>query len=550
MPIKKYIILLITFAIYASASGQAAYEPQILILSPNEVAYDETLTQQVQTLNQQINDARKSGITSALIEDTTGQPENVKRMVEYEMAFLRAVDLSKLPSLNALEYLTYAFFERFPDLMVIVKDIKCGGEISDLKRIAMEQQLQYVLNFPEISYYQEEGVSKSRFSVQLYDLKTNSLQINKEFTGGWRNPGGAFMCPDSSLLCTINNALAPALGEIIEIVFANSPKIRLEEMEQLREEKNGEALYKLRYDELINNYYPLPYDSVFIDKILSLTDTPINRSALYHGLTNKAKTKFIAFFMEKDEAGKYGYMIKGAEYENEWYLKQSEIIRIGTEDPELGKQHYFNTLQQGSFFIEGTTDFNPEFWTTNIFELVKDLRQDPDWEKYKEMWGARLHENIDYIGIPVFVADELKQRRKAENEQFDSLTGTTVFMPFYERQKKANAVEFADYSLWSKTPTLIFPKSRAHALNPIAVTDEKGRKTLHFYFAFAESETVYEWTYFPPIPIKTYSGDIIDQLSKLTEWNFAYSTLDDEQFWAKYVLAKEGGKYKYLRRVE
>lgn len=548
---RIYITLLAALTVLAPAAyGQAVYEPQILITAPNEVTYDEALKEQALTYDRQIKEAQAAGITSALTEDTSGQPANIKIMVASEMAFAGSLDFSKLLSYNALQYLSYYFYERFPDMTTTIKDIKCTGEKSELEKIATEQQLQYVLNFPKTRYYKDEGVSKASITVQFYDRNTNSILLNKVYSGDWHNPGGAFMCPDSSLLCTINNALSTALGDIVEIVFANSPTLQNEALTQGGQERDEEALYQLRYNELIDKYYPKAYDSVYISDVLSQADTFINTKALYHGLTNSDKTRFIAFLMEKDAQGRYGYMIKGAEYKNEWYIKQSEITRIGTKDPELGKQHYYNSLQRWGFFKEGTTDYNPEFWTTNLFEPVEDLRQAPQWEKYKDAWAARMQENIDYIGIPVFVAAELKQHRKAGHEQFDSLTGETVFMPFYDIQKITNPTDFADYSFWGKKPTLIFPKSRAYALNPIAVTDGKGQKMLHFYFAFAGSETVYEWTYFEPVPIKTYSGDIIDQLSKLTEWNFAYSTLDDEQFWAKYVLAKEGDAYKYLRLVE
>lgn len=103
-----------------------------------------------------------------------------------------------------------------------------------------------------------------------------------------------------------------------------------------------------------------------------------------------------------------------------------------------------------------------------------------------------------------------------------------------------------------KKLTLIYPEERNVVINPIMITNDKGEKTLRFFVAFTQDNSIYEWTYFKPqtIPEKTwhYGSNIIDQLKTITEWNFSYNTLDDKNFWTKYVLIKSGDNYKYLTK--
>jgi hypothetical protein len=549
---KRYLTLFAALMMLMPAYGQAKYEPQILILTPNEMTYDKALAQEISTYNEQLREAQKTGKLALLTDDTTGQPENVKIMVQSERDYYRAFGFSKFPSSIAEQFLAYVFIERLPNLMILTKDIKSSGDIADLKKIAAKQQMQYVLNFPKMKFYKEAGISKAKISVQFYDRVTNSLLINKDFTGDWHNPGGMFTCQDSSLICTIHNALEKALSDVVEIVMVNSPKLQDEERLAEEEFDLEGKLFKPRSEVLINQYYNKDFDRAFFNKIIPSSDTGINNNALYYGITDSTKTKFIAFYLESKAPQNIGYTVKGAKYKGKWYYVKSDLIYVQADEIAVGRKDLFNTLQQPEwgFFKKGSVEVNPEFWETNYFEKVEDVTKDPDWDKHKEMEGWHENEDRDYVGIPVFIAYKLKQQRKEENDRFDSLTGATVFLPFYEAQMKANPAYFANYMLWGKKPTLIFPKDRKFALNPIAVADSTGQKNLHFYFAFAGSNTVYEWTYLQPVPIKSYSPEIISQLEKVTNWNFAYSTLDDERFWQTYVLARSGNEYKYLKRIQ
>ena len=574
---KRFLTIFAGVLVLTTCFGQTKYEPQILILSPSKMTYDKIFKKEISNYKKEIKKAQKQDNQEMESDEEESLPENIKMMIENEIAFSKTLDFSKQVSFIAEQYLAYRFFERFPNLLITLKDIKCSRNIFDLKKIADEQHFQYILNFPKLNFYKEEGISKATISVQLYDQTTNVILLDKDFIGDWNNTGFEFTCQDKSLNCTINNALAQALSEVIDIVATNSPTLQKEK-----------SLAQKRYNVLINDYYSKPYDTTFINKIILPTDSNINRQSIYQCLVDETKTKFIAFYLSKavphdfkslkddkkdmyiniisskdikdpdflvDVPQIYAYTVKGVKYKEKWYYKKTNVTYFEAKDIEDGKQTFFDNLQEWDFFKEDSIDFNPDFWETNQFQKIKDLTKDPDWNKYGgTIWKTEEKENRDYIGMYEIVADELKKLKKEENEKFDSLISSSIFIPFYDGQTKSAPTEFTEYSMLYKRFTLIYPKERNIVLNPIMITDSKGQKTLHFYFAFIDSKTIFEWTYFKPkvIPEKVwhYGSDIIDQLKTITEWNFSYTTLDDKNFWDNYVLIKSGDNYKYLKQLK
>jgi hypothetical protein len=114
---------------------------------------------------------------------------------------------------------------------------------------------------------------------------------------------------------------------------------------------------------------------------------------------------------------------------------------------------------------------------------------------------------------------------------------------------KSKLHHIADYDDILDDFVLIYPKDRQVILTPLTVTDEKGAKAIRFFVTFPATRQIYEWTYFKPHALNKGFADnpINEMLGSLTKWNFAYDTLDDAEFWSKYVGIKEGNDFKYLQ---
>jgi hypothetical protein len=207
------------------------YEPQILILSPHEVIYDKAFKKKIEIDNEEVKDRlKKKELENALNSgEKENQSENLVIMKAHEKMFGKNIDLSKTISFISEQYLTYNFLEKFPKVLILLKDLHCKGEINELKKISEEHDLRYVLNFPKVDFFKDSVINKVKIRVQLYDHITNSILLEQDYIGDSGDPGNEFSCPEGSFSCTINNALAKALPDVIGIVESNTSKLTIDQ---------------------------------------------------------------------------------------------------------------------------------------------------------------------------------------------------------------------------------------------------------------------------------------------------------------------------------
>lgn len=573
---KKLTIFISLFTFSVSAIGQI-FEPQILILTPYEFKFEQSFETELKSTNKELSNRPKNTKKTDFIKSDEFKklPENIQQITLSEIRFTEKLDFSKQTSYVAHQYLAYRFYERFSNLLILLSDKKSNDSLTEIKKIADTEKMQYVLNFSKIELFKKNGISFAKISVQLYNNLSQTFLINSEYEGDWINPGFEFACNDKSIECTINNALSKVLGEVIYQVALNSPTI-----------KRDRELAQLRFDELVKNYYSKPNDKDFLKSIISQPDSNIVLKDQYQIIVDPIQIKFVAFFIaqvsaqdfktlkdnQKDKnvniisskelndenflntiPQTYAYIVKGVKHKDQWYYEKSEVTYFDSKNLEEGKQKYFFNLAKWNFFKENSTEFNSDFWETSLFKKIKDIKQDSDWEKYgKTIWKTQEINDRPYIGYYEIVANELKRKNKKEIAIFNQEISDTIFLPFYEKSISHNSKEFSKYSMIYKKLTLIYPKEKNVILNPVMITDEKGEKTLRYYLAFKNDKNIYEWTYFKPqiLPEKTwhYGSYIIEQLNAITEWNFSFNSLDDKEFWEKYVFIKTGEKYKYLTK--
>jgi hypothetical protein len=570
---KRATILLIAFYLATSCVIAQTYEPQILILTPNETKYDEKFEKEIAQINNDIKKSSKATEQQQYIKskEFENEPENIRLMTLSEVRFSENMDFFGQTSYFAHQYLSYKFFERFTNLLILLSNHKTKGELSDLKSIADKEHIQYVLNFPRIELYRDSGIGYAKIAVQLYDNQTGEYLINKEFVGDWLNPGFEFSCKDETVQCTINNALSTTLSTVIKVIATNSPTLKRERQ-----------LFKQRYDELVTNHLSKPFDITSLKTIIQQTGSELPLDNIYQILYDESKTKFVAFSVQQvsaqdfktlkdnnkdkniniisskdikdkdflqDVPRTYAFIIKGVKYNDKWYYEKANATYFEAASVDEGRREYFNNLQKWNFFIENTTMVNPDFWETSLFEKVRDLKQDPDWEKYGEsMWETEEANNRGYVGLYKIVANVIKQSKRQENEKFEKDIERKLKLA-YDRLKNTDPKAFSKYSEHS----LIYPSDRSVIINPVLVTNDKNINTLRYFVIFSNSNEVFEWTYFPSEKVKSsgfFGSNVVDRMNTITEWNFSYENLDDKNFWNKYVLFREGNKFKYLNKVQ
>jgi len=564
----------LTFTFALTALGQT-YEPQILILTPNELEFDKSFEKDVKQKNKELSKRpeNKEQVDYLKSEEFKQQPENIQRITLSEIDFTEKLDFSKQASFIAHQYLAYRFYERFPNLLILLSSSKSNGSLTELKKIADTDKMQYVLNFSSIELFKRDEISFARISIQLYDNISQTFLIDTEYEGDWTNPGFEFACNDKSIDCTISNALSKGLGDVIYQVASNSPTI-----------KRDRELAQLRFDELISEYYSNVNNEDFLKPIIAQPDSNIVLKDQYQILVDPSQTKFVAFFIEqvsaqdfktmkdnkrdknvniisskdiKDEGflddipQTYAYIVKGVNHNEKWYYEKSSVTYFEAENLEEGKQKYFYNLAKWNFFKENSTEFNPDFWETSLFKKVKDLKQEPDWDEYGEtIWKTQEINDRPYIGLYEIVANQLKKEAAEKAKNFDQNIIEEIIRPLSVRIKMEGNYEIVSLKQMSKDYLFVYPNDKSILLTPIKVKEKDGEMFLRYFVLIPNKDNydIYEWNYLDPKKFKnTQLGpSFMDQINTLTTWNFSYKNLDDKEFWEKYVIVKSNGEYKYL----
>ncbi|HRN92233.1 MAG TPA: hypothetical protein PLE75_05050 [Ferruginibacter sp.] len=596
---KKLTIIILTFTFALTALGQT-FEPQILILTPNEFKYDKTFDKDIKSKNKELLKRPQNSEQADFVksDEFKKQPDNIQKITLSEINFSEKLDFSKQASFIAHQYLAYRFYERFPNLLILLSNIKSDGSPTDLKKIADNDKIQYVLNFPRIEFFKRDGISFAKISVQLYDNSSQTFLINSEYEGDWTNPGFEFACEDKSINCTVNNALSKALGEVIYQVVSNSPTI-----------KRDKELAQKRFDELIKNHFSKPNDKDFLSNVVPTSDSNIVLADQYQILLDQSKTKFVAFFITqvsaqdfkalkdnkkdkniniisskdiKDEGflddvpQTYAYIVNGVKYNNKWYYEKSSVTYFEAKNIEEGKQKYFYNLAKWNFFKENSAEFNPDFWESYFFtkvesaviknkskiEEIKSLlakaKTAEDKEIYQNMiddYDEKDIKNEGYFGLYEIVANQLRQEKRKQDEQFSEFIKTDFLPKFYENYCRENKLN-GYVKMNGKDIPLIFPSDKSIILSPIVLDKGNEIKDLHFFVLIPnekKSYSVYKWNYFDPIKPQygsMYGQEVNKQLNQITKWNFSFDTLDDTEFWRQYVLVKMGDNYKNLTKIQ
>lgn len=596
---KKLTIIILTFTSALTALGQT-FEPQILILTPNEFKYEKTFDKEIKSANKELSKRPKNSEQTDFVksEEFKKQPDNIQKITLSEINFSEKLDFSKQASFIAHQYLAYRFYERFPNLLILLSNIKSNGTLTDLKKIADTEKMQYVINFSKIELLKKDGISFAKITVQLYDNLSQALLINSDFFGDWTNPGFEFACEDKSINCTVNNALSKALGEVIYQVASNSPTI-----------KRDKELSQQRFDELIKNHYSKPNDKDFLSNVVPTSDSNIVLADQYQIILDQSKTKFVGFFITqvsaqdfkalkdnkkdkniniisskdiKDEGflddvpQTYAYIVNGVKYNSKWYYEKSSVTYFEAKNIEEGKQKYFYNLAKWNFFKENSTEFNPDFWESYFFtkvesaviknkseiEEIKSLlakaKTSEDKEIYQNMIDDYYEKDIKnegYFGLYEIVANQLRQEKRKQDEQFSEFIKTSFLPKFYESYCNQNNLN-GYVKMNGKDIPLIFPSDKSIILSPIVLDKGNDKKELHFFVLIPNGENsyiVYKWNYFEPIKPQydsMYGQEVNKQLNQITKWNFSFDTLDDKNFWDNFVLIKTGDNYQHLTKVK
>lgn len=363
----------------------------MVLLLPNKcVEQTKKISKEIKENNETIIANREQYIASIEMEVKRQKQDNLKLILEKQMLMGKTLDFYSVINSVANDYLIYRLFQyhEMENLLIYGIPEKSDGSLSSLKSIAAKENVQFVLNFPEVITTVENGEKVMYITAQLYDATTNEIVFEKTDSGMDGNPGLEFTCEEGTLFCCINNALKPLLALTEKHLIARNP-------EKQAEKKIAEE----RLTVLKKSLEQRPNKAVTDMITKELPEIPIE--GCFQGFTNSDKTRMIAFFVydTQSEAFKkldtkadrniqiisdkmtfgnglryYSFIVTATLYEGKWYTLRKQAQRFDASDSNAAKLFYLNNCKDWHYFKEKSAEINPDFWSDYFFTRLDELK--------------------------------------------------------------------------------------------------------------------------------------------------------------------------------
>ena len=203
------IVFIVTFSL--SIYGQKKRSPTIVILNSQETI-----------IPTELDSLAASFIMKGLSkqEKKTIIEENGKFKLQSkkEIEFLEEKDITTNISFGLNIFLSFRFFEYFPDLLIYPAKESNQSDVKSLHAISEKHNVNWIVNIKKITFAFNDKRYSARVEFQLYNQKTKQILLEKEIDVDDSNPGLEFACEAGTISCVINNSVSQMSSEIMHIM--------------------------------------------------------------------------------------------------------------------------------------------------------------------------------------------------------------------------------------------------------------------------------------------------------------------------------------------
>jgi hypothetical protein len=227
----KTLKIIFSLLLFNISFGQQIDTLKIIVLSPNKIEVsDNYLTEYNEVKkevlkNRSLLKERKLKEKQSEIEEFNKQPDYTKLMFENELNFCDNLTIDNYISMVVREYISYRLYKPFKikPRIVLVSLLNSTSNTEKYSEIANGRQNFFIINFPKIKFYKENGELKVQTNIELYSSKTNKILLTKDNVG---IPKGGMtdypMCSGDNWDCAIVNSVYPSLFDIVKIISENN----------------------------------------------------------------------------------------------------------------------------------------------------------------------------------------------------------------------------------------------------------------------------------------------------------------------------------------
>ena len=220
---KTFLIFLILVCFNISL-GQQIDTLKVIVLSPNEIEISKDCQEYYNSLKKIALEKRTNIKSQKLkeknsdLESYNKMPDYSKMMFENELSFYDSLTVDNYVSVIVREYIAYRLYKPFKikPRKVLVSLKKSISEISKYSEITKNEKNVFIINFPKIKFYKENGNFRVKTTIELYSKKLNEIVLSKEEVGIPKSGLTDYpMCFGDNWDCAIVNSVYPSLYDIL-----------------------------------------------------------------------------------------------------------------------------------------------------------------------------------------------------------------------------------------------------------------------------------------------------------------------------------------------
>ncbi len=227
----KTLKIIFSLLLFNISFGQQIDTLKIIVLSPNKIEVSDNYLTEYNKVkkevlkNRSLLKERKLKEKQSGIEEFNKQPDYTKLMFENELNFCDNLTIDNYISMVVREYISYRLYKLFKikPRIVLVSLLNSTSNTEKYSEIANGRQNFFIINFPKIKFYNENGELKVQTNIELYSSKTNKILLTKDNIG---IPKGGMtdypMCSGDNWDCAIVNSVYPSLFDIVKIISENN----------------------------------------------------------------------------------------------------------------------------------------------------------------------------------------------------------------------------------------------------------------------------------------------------------------------------------------
>lgn len=236
----------------------------------------------------------------------------------------------------------------------------------------------------------------------------------------------------------------------------------------------------------------------------------------------------------------FSIVFTGIYFEETWYILKTVHFYGDIVSLDILKTSIVNTPENKGFWEQHFKPHQPLTHKINNREL---LLRDIGIEEFKD--------------APYLIAILKQQKKEKLNNLYTQYFNEEFIIPFFEKLRIQQPDKYTALGMLRTNYTMIFPKHKRYCIFCAMVQNSNGDSKLNYFVCNVLDRKFYKWEYFSAdnFSFNCFYGElIINDLKQISDWDdlaFLDSsrTMDDAEFWDKYVFAQQNNQYQYLKEI-